>query len=95
MPSPRNSPAEVRTPYTLARDHLAAFRFYSAKHRNLHTLLKDLDLLEFAVQRMRGLIVHALRREGATWREIGEALGVSESAARHKYDSAPAPRTGV
>lgn len=89
MPSPSNSQPE--TPYTRARDHLAAFRLYSAQHRNLHTLLADLKLLEFALHRMRGLIVQALRAEGATWREVGEALGTTESAARHQYGGLDAP----
>lgn len=85
MPSRSNSPAETRTPYTVARDHLRAFRLYSQKHSNAYTLLKDLHLLEFAIIRMRAQLVHGLRDEGATWREIGEALGLTESQARHQY----------
>lgn len=83
MPSPSRSTPE--TPYTRARDHINGFRLYSARTRTAYTVLRDLHLLAFAIERMRRTIVMRLREEGASWREIGEALGVSESAARHQY----------
>lgn len=76
---------EQRTPYTVARDHLRAFALYRRTRATPYGELADLHLLEFAIQRMRAQIVHGLRDEGATWREIGELLGTTESQARHQY----------
>lgn len=84
-----------RTPYTVARDHLRAFTLYGRSRASPYGELEDLKLLEFAIHRMRGQLIHGLRDEGASWREIGELLGTTESQARHRFggvDAAPAPQ---
>lgn len=83
MPSQPNSP--VRTPYSVARDHLRTFSLYALTRAEPYGQIEDLRLLEFAIQRMRTQIVHGLRDQGATWREIGELLRLTESQARHQY----------
>lgn len=83
------------TPYTVARDHLRAFRLYARTRATPYGELADLRLLEFAIRRMRAQHVVALRADGASWREVGELLGLTESQARHRYgglDSTPAPK---
>lgn len=39
---------------------------------------------EFAEQR-KGLVVHAARKSGATWQQIGDALGISRQGAQQQY----------
>jgi hypothetical protein len=82
---------QPETPYTRARDYINGFRLYSARTRTAYTVLRDLHLLGFAIERLRRNIVLQLRKEGASWREIGEALGVSDSAARHQYGGVDTP----
>ena len=46
--------------------------------KELETLRRDLDRLEFSVMRL-------LRAAGATWEQIGDELGMSRQHARRRF----------
>lgn len=49
------------------------------------SILRDLDLLMQTVQSATRTAVESLRASGATWQDIGQALGVSRQAAQQLY----------
>lgn len=49
-------------------------------------LLVELDGLLDQVARVEHEAIQVLREAGATWEEIGEALGISRQAARSRFE---------
>lgn len=77
----------TRTPYTVAREHLDGFALYVRTNDTAAGYLADLKLLEFAITRARTETVQAMREDGMTWEQVGNALGVSAQAAHRRYAS--------
>lgn len=48
--------------------------------------VRGLAILAAAIQDLTTREVQRQRRDGATWREVGEALGISKQAAQQRYD---------
>lgn len=53
--------------------------------------LTAVTMLSSVVERLRGKLVRMALRRGATWNEIGRALGVSKQAAHARYRNLQPP----
>lgn len=64
---------------------------YHIEHRQRSALegLAAATMLASVVDRLRGELVRGALRHGATWNEIGRALGVSKQAAHARYRDYP------
>lgn len=49
-------------------------------------LLNELDELRDRVARVEHEAIQVLRESGATWDDIGDALGISRQAARSRFE---------
>lgn len=65
--------------------HVSRFAWHRQRAATLPAALSDLALLEGAIDAAREGMVRDMRAGGATWAEVGEALGVSTQAAHHRY----------
>ncbi len=52
---------------------------------SVHELVDELATGEAAIIQARKMLVAYMREQGATWREIGEALHISAQGARQRY----------
>src|SRR6187402_3403614 len=68
-----------------AWDFLAGFNWYRTRVPGHVGVLRDLQTLEDTIKDIRTEIVRDMRREGISWNEIGDALGISRQAARQRY----------
>lgn len=48
-------------------------------------LIKYMNMLEENIEQLRGLVVDEHRRQGKSWAQIGDLLGVSRQAAWERY----------
>lgn len=69
------------SPYTV----LSLWTRKQHPHPTMNQVIRDLDTLQDAINITKLDIVGDMRKDGWTWAEIGEALGVTGQAARSKY----------
>lgn len=72
-------------PETAAWDHLSSFRHHQKRGVVPVNIVRDMQLIQAVADDVIRTIVVDMRREGATWVEVGEALNVSAQAAHHRY----------
>lgn len=68
-----------------AWEHIGRFQLHQRRAPGPIAALRDLDVLEDAIEAARIAIVKDLRADGAGWDEIGEAVGMTASGARTRY----------
>jgi hypothetical protein len=54
------------------------------------SMLRVIRFTRNALREYETKVAHAAHDAGATWTEIGEALGISKQAVRHRYGSSTA-----
>lgn len=69
-------------------------KMQSPRHRSLLETIRNLTARRADIDSQITLFVRAGVKEGITWREMGEALGVSGQAAWERYRPDPPPKTG-
>jgi hypothetical protein len=78
---------EARSSAILGIERVALTARDDANSEDRYTALASLALLAWQVSWCQDGLVGKMRDEGITWREIGEALGVSRSAAQQRFGS--------
>lgn len=71
-----------------AWNFLASFRWHRKRADNVVNTLRDMQILEDAIQDIKIELVADMRADKATWDEVGEALGISRQGARQRYGGA-------
>jgi hypothetical protein len=56
------------------------------------TMLRLANALRVSLRAYEEECVHAARKAGATWQEVGDALGIPRQNAQRKYSHLPSPR---
>lgn len=68
-----------------AWDHLAAFRWHQRRGLYPINVIRDMQLVRAAADDAIAAVVTDMRADGASWSEIGDALGVTRQAAQQRY----------
>lgn len=76
------------TAHEAAWEFLSGFRFYQKTIPGFPGVLRDLDVVQAAIEDVRIEIVTDMRAEGCTWGEVGDALGITRQGARQRYGGA-------
>ena len=86
-----NQPVPLPSKYDLAAEALqstasgAAYQMHRPDDGELANTLGMLRLVELAVDQARRQVVELMRLQGASWEQIGDALGVSRQAAHERF----------
>lgn len=90
FPAPTRKPLdhkEARAAGVLAIERVGLTARPDATGEDRLTALESLALLAWQVSWCQDGLVQQLRNEGATWQAIGDALGVTRSAAHQRFSS--------
>lgn len=68
-----------------AWQHLSTFRYHQRKGVTPVTVIRDMQLIAAGAADAVTAVVVDMRADGASWSEIGDALGVSRQAAQQRY----------
>lgn len=68
-----------------AWQHLSTFRFHQRRGVLPVTVIQDMQLMRTAADDAIRAVVTDMRADGASWSEIGDALGVTRQAAQQRY----------
>lgn len=68
-----------------AWDHLALFRFHQNRGVVPVNVIRDMLLMRAGADDAIRAVVSDMRADGASWSEIGDALGVTRQAAQQRY----------
>lgn len=68
-----------------AWQHLSTFRFHQRRAVLPINVIRDALLMRAAADDAITEVVRDMRADGASWSEIGDALGVTRQAAQQRY----------